>query len=170
MPLITQEKIHVHDPELVEELEEKGYGEKRDDAITLSQEETLYLKEKRREFPVENEEGKKLTVKQLKALFTQQDEEFPRKYPVYKDLRDRGFCVRTGFKFGSDYRVYKRGEKPGTGHAIWLVQSIQEEHTFKLPELSRAIRLAQNVRKKMIYAVVDKEGDITYYKVDRITP
>ncbi len=170
MPQITKGKIHIHNEELVKELEEKGYGEKQDNTLLLSQEETLYLKEKRREFPVENEEGEDQDLKKLRAQFTKQDPDFPKKYPVYKDLRDRGFCVRTGFKFGSDYRVYKRGEKPGTGHAIWLVQSIQEHQTFKIPEVSRAIRLAQNVRKKMIYAVVDKEGDITYYKLDRITP
>ncbi len=92
------------------------------------------------------------------------------KYTVYRDLKDRGFCVKTGFKFGSHYRLYSRGDKPGKGHAIWLVHAVPEEYTVQFQVISRAIRLAQNVRKKMIYAVVDKEGDITYYKFDRITP
>ncbi len=170
MPLLTEERIHTQDPELIQELKEKGYGEEKEENLILSPEETLYLKEKRKEFPVKNEEGKNLTQQELRKTFTEIDEEFPRKYPVFKDLRDRGFCVKTGFKFGSHYRVYERGEKPGTGHAKWLVQSIPEEYTFTLQEVSKSVRLAQNVRKKMIYAVLDKEGDITYYKINRITP
>ncbi len=175
MPLLTEEKITITDQELKKELKEKGYGEeeerkKENGKLVLSPEETLYLKEKRKNFTVRDPENKELGEEELKKQFTRRNEEFPRKYTVYKDLRDRGFCVKTGFKFGSHFRVYKRGEKPGEGHAKWLVHAVPEEYECSFPELSRSIRLAQNVKKTMVYAVVDKEQDITYYKMKRITP
>jgi len=168
--LLVGERVIITNKELADELEKKGIGEKEDKQLLLSPEEALYLKEKRKRFPIENARGKDLTYKELFKYFMRKDKEFGRKYLVYRDLKDRGFCVRTGFKFGTHYRVYSRGDRPGKGHAIWLVHCVPEEYKAEMPIISRSIRLAQNVRKKMIYAVIDTEGDITYYKFDRITP
>lgn len=170
MPTVMEERIIVNESELKEELKSKKYGEEKEEELVLSPEEALYLKEKRKNFTIKDPTGKELGKEELKKQFTQRNKEFPRKYTVYKDLKDRGFCVKTGFKFGSHFRVYKRGEKPGEGHAKWLVHAIPEEYQCSFPELSRAVRLAQNVRKTMIYALVDKERDITYYQIKRITP
>ena len=168
--LLIKGHVLVRDPEMIEDLDKRGYGEKDADQLLLSPEEAMYLNEKRAEFPIEDYTGKKLTYRQLMGRFTRTDKEFSRKYLVFRDLRNRGYCVKTGFKFGSDYRLYARGDRPGRGHAMWLVHCVPENTTFGFSNLSRSVRLAQNVRKKMIYAVLDKEGDITYYKIDRITP
>jgi tRNA-intron endonuclease len=170
MALLIKERILVKEPELIEDFDKRGYGEKEDKQLLLSPEEAIYLAEKEKNFKIENERGKKYDDTALLKYFMKLDKDFPRKYLVYKDLRNRGFCVKTGFKFGSHYRVYSRGEKPGKGHAVWLIQAVPEEFICDLSDISRAVRLAQNVRKKMIYAVLDKEGDITYYKIERMTP
>jgi len=39
-----------------------------------------------------------------------------------------------------------------------------------MTELSRIIRLGHSVKKKMWLAVVDNEGDLTYYQTKRIKP
>lgn len=172
MPQLFGERVIVTEDEedIIEELEKRGYGEKEGKELLLSPEEALYLIEKRMEFPLKNEKGRKVGKKFLMKYFMEQDPEFSRKYLVYRNMRDRGFCLKTGFKFGSHFRVYSRGDRPGKGHAKWLIHCVPEEFTAELSQISRAVRLAQNVRKKMIYAVVDKEGDITYYKIERITP
>jgi tRNA splicing endonuclease len=36
--------------------------------------------------------------------------------------------------------------------------------------MSRAVRLAHNIRATLIWAVVDREGKVTFYSVKRITP
>ena len=95
-------------------------------------------------------------------------ENFYSKYIVYKDLRSRGLLVRTGFKFGTDFRVYERGDTLSKGHSRYLVHVIPEEYTCSFPELARAIRLAKGVHKDIIFAIVDEEGDVTYYLVDRV--
>lgn len=168
--ILAKERAIVREADLIEEIAIKGYGEKEKNQLVLGPEEALYLKDKKPEIEIQDEKGKKLKFEELMKHFTKIDKEFPCKYLVYKDLRDRGFCVRTGFKYGSHFRVYARGDKPGQGHAVWLVHCLPEEYVCDFSDVSRAVRLAQNVRKKMIYALYDKEGDITYYKFERITP
>jgi tRNA-intron endonuclease len=169
MAILAKERVLVREPDQMEDLEKRGYGERDGSHVLLSPEEALYLNEKQ-ELKVESEREKALGYKELMKHFTKFDKDFPRKYLVFRDLKNRGFCVKTGFKFGSHYRVYARGEKPGSGHAVWLIHCIPEEFVCDFSDISRAVRLAQNVRKKMIYAVLDKEGDITYYKIERMTP
>ena len=48
------------------------------------------------------------------------------KYCVFKDLRSRGYIVKTALKFGADFRVYARGVKPGEDHAKWIVYPVHE--------------------------------------------
>ncbi|MBI5332026.1 MAG: tRNA-intron lyase [Candidatus Aenigmarchaeota archaeon] len=104
------------------------------------------------------------------------DQRFPHKYRVYEDLRERGLVVRTGFKFGCDYRVYergvqlKKGPKSAKEHTKWIVFAVSEDFTMSFAELSRAVRLAHNIRAKMLWAVVDNESDCTFYQILRIKP
>ena len=170
MPMLVGERVLVTEDDIKSDLVERGYGEKEGKQLLLSPEEALYMAEKKKDFEVKSEAGRKLTFEGLWKKFMKIDKEFGIKYLAYRDLKERGFCVKTGFKFGSHYRVYSRGDKPGKGHAVWLVHVVPEEYTAEFPVISRAIRLAQNVRKKMIYAVVDKEEDVTYYKFERMTP
>lgn len=170
MALLTKGRIWVTDEETQKQLLERGFGEDHGGKVLLSPEETLFLKEKRKDFPVHDHKKTDLDFEELMKKFVKLDKDFPRKYIVYRDLRSRGFIVKTGFKFGTHYRVYGRGVRPGEGHAIWLVHAVPEEYKCDFQDFSRSIRLAQNVRKKMIYALVDKEGDITYYKIERFKP
>lgn len=169
MATITKGRVWVTDEKEAQELSKRGFGEEKDGKVMLSPEETMFLKEKRKSFVVSD--GKKeYDFDGLMKKFTKIDKEFPRKYIVYRDLRGRGYVVKTGFKFGTHYRVYGRGVRPGEAHAIWLVHAVPEEFKCDFHTFSGKIRLAQNVRKKMIYALVDKEGDITYYKIERFSP
>ena len=96
------------------------------------------------------------------------DPDFPLKLAVYKDLRDQGMVVKTGYKFGSHYRVYKKvSSKSKMKHSEFLVHAIDNDHIFNLPQLSRAVRLAHSVRKQMIFAW--KAGNnIRYLEIGRI--
>lgn len=150
------------------------YGKMKDDNLVLSLCEALHLVERGK---IKIKIAKKEVGKEdLYKLFSESDKEFPQKYAVYKDLRERGFLVRTGFKFGTHFRVYdrgvemKKGPKAPTEHTKWIVHAVPEGFTCSYQELSRAVRLAHNIRAKMLWAVVDEEKDVTYYKIERITP
>ncbi len=170
MLVFTQGRIWATSPGIIGELINRGYGEKVGEKLLLSPEEGVYLSEKRRDFKIVDERGKEKTFEDLVRFFSRKDRDFPKKYLVFRDLRNRGYIVKTGFKFGTHFRVYPRGVKPGEGHSNWLVHVIDETHKCEFTEISRSVRLAHSVKKKMVFAVVDKEGDITYYKIERFTP
>ena len=77
------------------------------------------------------------------------ESDFMDKYAVYEDLREKGLIIKTGFKFGSHFRVYKTIDQK---HSSYLIHVLPEEHVFSMPELSRAVRLAHGVKKRMIFA------------------
>ena len=102
--------------------------------------------------------------------------EFHPQFIVFRDLRERGYVVKTGYKFGAHFRLYDRGVKLKRGikapheHTKAIVHAVSEESAFSLPEMSRAVRLAHNIRATMWWAIVDREGDVTYYSLSRVTP
>lgn len=116
-------------------------------------------------------EGKKeLTFEELLKRAKKEDKSIFGQYIAYSDLRDRGYISKTGYKFGAHFRVYKRGDAPGQAHSAFLVHSIPEYNPMTMTDISRFVRLGHSVKKKMWLAVVDAEGDLTYYEVRRIKP
>lgn len=92
---------------------------------------------------------------------------FEGKLKVYEDLRERGLVAKTGFKFGSHFRVYENIESvKKIPHSLYLVDFIKDDHVFNLPDLSRSVRLANSVRKEMVFAY-EKDG-IQYFSLGRI--
>jgi tRNA-intron endonuclease len=81
---------------------------------------------------------------------------------VYNDLTSRGFIIRTGFKYGANFRIYS-GELED--HADFLVHVFPEEEQWY--KISRAVRVAHAVRKKMIFAG-ESQGKIAYRKIERV--
>ncbi|MFN4133544.1 MAG: tRNA-intron lyase, partial [Candidatus Hadarchaeales archaeon] len=130
--------------------------------LQLGPVEALYLVD-RGKLTVLDERGKKLKFKEIFTKFSELDPELPLKYPAYADLRSRGYVVKTGLKFGAHFRVYERGEVPGQAHSKLLVHAVPEFTKITPTELARAVRLAHSVKKKIMLAIVDDEGDITYY-------
>jgi tRNA-intron endonuclease len=143
---------------------QRGFGRKKERRLYLSLVEALYLLEKGK-LEV-TRDGRSLT---LEELLNTKEEDFLTRYAVYRDLRERGYVVKTGFKFGTHFRVYERGAYPRE-HSRYLVHAVRESDAISFTELARAVRLAQGVRKRLLFAVVDEEGDVTYYAVERVTP
>ncbi|MFH1054481.1 MAG: tRNA-intron lyase [Candidatus Altiarchaeota archaeon] len=164
--ILSGTKVLIGDNDLKSQLKERGFGEMEDKALVISLIEAVYLVETGK---LEVVKGKNtLSFEELIKLGDSKEDEFYNKYLVYKDLRERGIVVRSGLKFGTDFRIYERGDIVGKGHSKYLVHVVPEEYTCSFPEMARALRLAKNVNKDMIYAIVDEECDITYYLVDRM--
>jgi len=88
-------------------------------------------------------------------------ENFQEKYLVYKDLRERGFVVTPGVKFGSDFAVYRFG--PGLEHAPFIVQVKSPSESLSALEIIRSGRLATTVRKYFTVAIPDVDvGKVSY--------
>ena len=94
---------------------------------------------------------------------------FP-KYIVYRDLRDRGYIIKTGFKYGSEFRLYDRGRSPGKGHSDYLVKIIYENYDINALDFASYVRVSHGVNKNLLLAIVDNDFDITYYNVEWTRP
>ncbi|MDE1855692.1 MAG: tRNA-intron lyase [Candidatus Micrarchaeota archaeon] len=113
--------------------------------------ETLYLAEK----------GvlklKNATKSQVIKKATERRADFPKLYEVYKDWKDRGYVVKTGFKFGTHFRVYFPGARPVKDgnwvHSKHVIHVFPKESKLLISEWARAIRVAHSVRKTFILAV-----------------
>ncbi len=150
------------------------YGKEINNRLELALIEALLLLKRGRIRVLKD--GKPLSFEELYNHAVSVDKRLPHRYRVYEDLRERGLVVRTGFKFGCDFRVYergvqlKKGPKSAKEHTKWIVFCVPEDFTMSFQELSRSVRLAHNIRARMLWAVVDAEADVTYYAITRHKP
>jgi len=173
---LLEHRVVIWDKKAFDELQESGYGKLVEDRLELSLVEAMFLIEKKKLKVRVKGKKRSMRKKDFYDYVTENERNFHARFIVYSDLRERGFLVKTGFKFGCDFRVYARGVKIKKGpkaaheHTRWVVHAIPEEFSCSFSELSRAVRLAQNIRTEMIWAVVDSEDGVTYYGIKRITP
>lgn len=137
--------------------------------VQLSLLEALYLLEKEK---IELLDGRKksLTYDDFLNKAKRFEKNFWIRYAVFKNLRDRGYIVKTALKFGADFRVYDRGVKPGDDHAKWIVYPVSEGDGLTWYEFSAKNRVAHSTKKRLMIGAVDGEGDVTYWEVKWIRP
>jgi len=92
------------------------------------------------------------------------------RYCVFKDIRDRGYIIKTALKFGADFRVYDRGVKPGEDHARWIVYPVHEAEHLTWYEFAAKNRVAHSTKKRLLIGIVDEELDVTYYEIRWLRP
>jgi tRNA-intron endonuclease len=167
---LLEDRVMLWDPTASELLHEMGfYGKPGGGRLQLSLVESAYLLEKG-VLDVVDRAGEPLTIEDFNRRAKLIEDDFEMKRQVYRDLRDRNLVVKTGFKFGSHFRVYKRVEGPKkVPHSEYLVHSVPEDYVFHLPVVSRAVRLAHSVRKQMVFAYAD-EGEVKYLEIRRLKP
>ncbi|MDI3484501.1 MAG: tRNA-intron endonuclease, archaea type [Methanobacteriaceae archaeon] len=164
---LTGDTVTVQADNMALRLNQKShYGNLEGDQLKLSLVEAAYLQWKGK---LSIWDGKKsISFNELLSILDRRG--LYQKFIVYRDLRERGYIVKTGFKYGSEFRVYERGETPSKDHSSYLVRVLHESTKLKILDFSSYVRVAHGVRKKLILAVVDDEEDITYYMVEWIRP
>ena len=106
--------------------------------------------------------GEPVKLETLISLASSHFENFAVAYAVYKDLRDHGYVVKSGLKFGTTFAVYKFG--PGIDHAPFLVHVLNYSSRLDPLEIIRAGRLSHSVRKRLLLAYRDPfEGKVRYF-------
>lgn len=137
--------------------------------VELSLLEGFYLFEKGK-LSVKNDAGKKLTFETFLKKARECEPNFWIRYCVFKDIRNRGYIIKTALKFGADFRVYDRGVKPGEDHARWIVYPVHEGGTLTWYEFAAKNRVAHSTKKRLLIGIVDDEGDVTYYEIKWMRP
>lgn len=137
--------------------------------VQLSLHEALYLMEKAR-IEITDYRKKELTFQEYFKRANKIEPNFWVRYAVFKDMRMRGYIVKTALKFGADFRIYDRGVKPGEDHARWVVYPVHEGTTLTWYEFAAKNRVAHSTKKRLMLAVVDDESDVTYWEVKWVRP
>lgn len=132
-----------------------GYGRRNGNALLFAPHEALYLVQ-RGKIVVEGYD-----FDALLAVFGQQPN-LVRSYLVYRDIRERGYAIQTG---PHDFRIFRRGQRPGKGESLYLVRVVSERDPIRFQDLIQEVTTAHNLRKLYVLAVVDDEDEITYYEV-----
>ena len=160
------EVISTNESEAFTLYKKSNFGQPVGQKIQYSLAEALYLVEKGK---IEITKNKKiLKVEELLSLFKKIDSRIQLKYSIFKDLRDKGYVVKTALKFGADFRVYDKGKTPDEEHAKWIVFCEHESKKLSWHEFSAKNRVAHSTKKNLLIAILDEESDVSYYEVNWI--
>ena len=156
--LIAEDKNEAHNL-----YDQSRYGEIKDNKVQYSLVEGLYLLEKGKVDILDSK--KKISFDDFIKKVVKKEANFWVRYVAYRDMRNRGYIVKTALKFGADFRVYDRGIKPGEDHAKWIMYPVKETDSLTWYEFSAKNRVAHSTRKRLLVACVDEENDTTYWEI-----
>ncbi|KAG2473984.1 MAG: tRNA intron endonuclease, tRNA-intron endonuclease, archaea type [Nitrosopumilales archaeon] len=162
---LVKDQTLISKKEMQQALELKGYGETTKKNFYLKPFESLYLVfcEK-----LKLKKGKKiLDFNSLMKTCKKFDSDILTKFLIYRDLRNRGYIVKDGFGFGSDFRVYERGHFGEKG-AKYLVFGMNEGRQEKIGQLQKKIEQITQMGKEPVIAVIERRGEVIYYKISKI--
>ncbi len=163
--ILIKDHTMITDKNMQHSLEQKGFGEVTKKKFFLKPFESLYL----------------LYVDKLKLLKGKQQVNFDfmmqecvkydvdalTKFLIYRDLRSRGYIAKDGFGFGSDFRVYERGQF-GEKAAKYVVFGLSEGRRQKMGLLQKQIEQISTMGKEPVLAVIERRGEVIYYKISKI--
>jgi len=162
---LVQDQTLITSKTMQQSLEQKGYGEQSKKEFFLKPFESLYLLYYDK---LKLTKGKKrIDFNSLMQTCIKQDGEALTKFLIYRDLRTRGYTVKDGFGFGSDFRVYERGDFGEKG-AKFLIFGLNEGKQEKIGQLQKKIENITQMGKEPIIAVIERRGEVIYYKISKI--
>jgi len=163
--VLVKDHVLVSDKEMQHVLELKGFGEVIKKKFFLKPFESLYL------LYVDKLNLLKGTHRMdfyaLMAECIKLDPASFTKFLIYRDLRSRGYVAKDGFGFGSDFRVYERGQYGEKG-AKYVVFGLTEGRREKIGLLQKQIEDITTMGKEPVLAVIERRGEVIYYKVSKI--
>ncbi|MBI4173263.1 MAG: tRNA-intron lyase [Candidatus Aenigmarchaeota archaeon] len=133
------------------------YKQARGDLLKLSSLETIFLA-KHFGFKVTDvASGRELGHAAILEQLAAKREYIGHLYGVYEGWRLAGYVVKTGFKFGSHFRIYFPGAGPSKGgkwvHSKHVLHVFPKEQKLLISEWARVVRVAHSVKKTFILAI-----------------
>ncbi len=154
--VLTRDRVFIFGQEDAEAIRSEGFfGQIMGGALQLSLIECCYLLGKGR-MTLEGEDGAPMGFDELRDYAAGMQDEFDNRLAVYSDMRDRGLVVKTGFKYGTHFRVYEGS--PDDCHARYLAHAVSDSDLRMWPEISRTVRLSGGVKKEILFGRVHRGG------------
>jgi tRNA-intron endonuclease len=166
--LYLGDRVLVIDEEEADSLHSSEFfGKFIGEGLQLSLLEAAYLLENKALLLRDPKNSRKINYEQFIRKAKKIQPDFATRLNVYKDLKAKGLIVKTGFKYGTHFRVYK-GD-PEKEHALYLVHAVSTTYHSTWPEISRAVRLAHGVKKELLLGRAHKEKS-EYMSLKRMRP
>ena len=163
--ILVKDQTKISNRDMQNELEQKGYGEITKKQFFLKPFESLYLLHLDK---LKLTKGKqRIDFNSLMQICIKIDEDALTKFLIYRDLRTRGYTVKDGFGFGTDFRVYDRGDFGQKG-AKYLIFGMSEGKQEKIGQLQKKIQQIIQMGKEPIVAVIERRGEVIYYKMSKM--
>jgi len=137
--------------------------QKFDTPLMLDLMEGIYLFEMKKIKVQDARSDRLVTKKEMLNVACRTYKDFKAGYLVYKDLREKGYVVTPGIKFGADFAVYEHG--PGIDHAPFIISVKKKKEKMRTFDVVRAGRLATTVRKQFIIAAPETKSKRANYLV-----
>lgn len=165
---LLEDRVMVFDEAGGQRIHDHGfYGKRLGKVLQLSLIEAAHLMELGRLEVSTIVAGRNVPVERFRKRALKFQHDFDLRLKAYNDLRSRGLVVKTGFKYGTHFRVYE--DDPERSHAQWLVHAVPADYGAIWPEMSRAVRLAHGVKKEILFAWV-REDQVEYMRLSRVRP
>jgi tRNA-intron endonuclease len=149
--------------------EDELLGKPLRNLLRLSLIEAAHLAEEGRLTVHEHERsGREVSLEELTTHASQRQKDFALRLAAYRALKSKGLVPKTGFKYGTHFRVYDRSG--GSVHARYLVHAVDSGFGCSWAELSRAVRLSHGVRKRLLFALVEAGRDVRFLRVQWVRP
>lgn len=162
---LVSDQTCISQKSMIHELELKGFGEIEKEKLFLKSFETLYLLYSKKLILKKNK--KQIDFDIFMNICQKIDPEILTKFLIYRDLRTRGYVVKDGFGFGSDFRVYEKGQFGEKG-AKFLIFGLNEGQQEKMGNLQKKIEEITQMGKEPIIAVIERRGEVIYYKINKM--
>lgn len=143
------------------------FGEKLGEKILYSLPEAFLLLEEEK-MQITDFQEKKISKETALKKFTRTDKNFSTRYPTFKDLRKKGYVVKTALKFGADFRIYEKGKT--SSHSKWLCFTTPENQKISWQDFAAKTRVAHSSKKNLLIAIVDEENSVSYYEIKWTKP
>lgn len=166
---IVGDYIIIEDPAEASQIYNRGwYGTPQSGGVLrLDFIEALYLLESER--LIVRVDDNPLDFIHLMRMGNKRDQKFEIRYFVYRDLRSRGYIVKANGGI-ADFRVFPRGGSPSRTTSKWWVFALSERSLFELDNILSNLASSKGLRKDLLLAIVDEEGDVTYYEIRQANP
>jgi tRNA-intron endonuclease len=147
------------------------YKQDRGRLLKLDFMETIFLANNAKLKIISAKSGKQLKADQILKGVIQRREYARQLYEIYEDWRLKGYVLKTGFKFGSHFRIYFPGAKPILDdkwiHSKHVLHVFPKDQKMLISEWSRAVRVAHGVKKTFLLGIPEmKQDDYVDYPVD----
>ncbi|MBI4019803.1 MAG: tRNA-intron lyase [Candidatus Aenigmarchaeota archaeon] len=144
------------------------YRQERGGILKLDFLETIFLAKHFGVEVIDAKTGKRVSHNDILQHVTREREYAKQLYEVYEDWRLRGYVIKTGFKFGSHFRIYFPGASPVKQdkwiHSKHVLHVFPKEQKMLVSEWARAVRVAHSVKKTFLLSIPEmaKEDYVEY--------